>query len=113
MLFFARDFYRFSDDYRLLDIGSEDRDKLNTHRQKIRDVLSKLSKSRSRDSDEDCEGLKAAIEELHNSYLDVSKFRGVFNRLLSKIDKHDKDSTWQWTVGIVLAIVLALIALFR
>jgi hypothetical protein len=113
VLFFARDFYRFSDDYRLLDIAAEDRDKLNEYRQKIQDVLSMLSKARSQDTDEDCESLKAAIGELQKSYLEVSKYRGVFNWLLSKMDKHDKDSTWQWKVGIVVAIILALVALFR
>ena len=113
VLFFARDFYRFSDDYRLLDITVEDRERLNAHRRKIRDVLSSLSKDHSQSTSDDCEKLKASIEELYGVYLDVSRFRGKFNQLLAKMNKHDKTSTWQWTVGIILAIVLALIALFR
>jgi hypothetical protein len=121
VLFLSRDFQQFSDDYRLLDIAEEDREQLNVHRKKIWDVLSKLSRDHSNSTSEDCEKLKASIDELHSVYLDVSKFRGKFNQVLSRIEskiestvgKHDKTSTWQWQIGIIVAIILALIALFR
>jgi hypothetical protein len=107
VLFLARDFYQFCADYRKLNITVKDREKLNAHRQKIWDVLSALSKDRSQSTNENCEKLKASIVELHDIYTDVSEYRGVFNQLLAKMDKHDKSSTWQWGVGIILAIALS------
>jgi len=111
VLFFARDFYQFSNDYRLLNINGTDQEKLNAHRKKIWSVLSALSRDHSQSTSEDCENMKRTIEELHDIYLDVSRYRCVFNQLLDKMDRHVKSSDWQWKAGIVLAIVLALIAL--
>ena len=104
ILFLVRDFHRFTDDYRLLNISAEDRERFNAHRQTVWDVLSRLSKDRSQSTNEDCENLKAAIEKLHVVYCDVQKFRGVFNELTAKIDKQGKTSTWQWVIGILLAV---------
>ncbi|GHT28883.1 hypothetical protein FACS18942_09660 [Planctomycetales bacterium] len=112
ILFFARDFYKFTDDYRLLDIDDADRKNLNEHRQKIHNVMLALSKNHSESTNEDCEKLKSSIEELQVVYIDVLKYRGIFNKVLSKIDAHDKSTTWQWKAGIVFAIILSLIAMF-
>ena len=116
ILFLVRDFHRFTDDYRLLNISAEDQERFNAHRQTVWEVLSKLSKDRSQSTKEDCENLKTAIENLHNVYCDVQKFRGVFNKLVEKIDKQGKTSTKQWVIGIALAIwalTVSIYALFR
>jgi len=60
--------------------------------------------------------LKAAIEKLHGVYLDVSAYRGKFNQILEKIDKHGKTSNWQWAVDTILAVwalAMTVYALFR
>jgi hypothetical protein len=106
VLFFVRDFYRFSNDYRMLDITTEDRERFNSHRKTIWDVLSALSRDRSQSTSEDCDKLKKTIVNLHGVYLDVDKYRGKLNELLAKMDTHDKSSTWQWWVGIILAVAL-------
>gem|GEM_PF-6807271 len=69
-------------------------------------VLSMLSKDRSQTTSEQCDAVKDAIEKLHDVYCDVQNFRGVFNQLVSKIDKHDKTSTCLWIIGIAIAVVL-------
>ena len=107
VLFFVRDFYRFSNDYRMLNITVDDRERFNSHRKKIWDALSTLSRDRSQSTSEDCDKLKKTIEKLHDVYLDVFKFREKLNQILAKMEKHDQSSTWQWVVGTILAVALS------
>jgi len=111
-LFLARDFYQFSADYRKLKIPAKDRDKLNAYRQKIWDVLSTLSRDRSQSTNENCEKLKMSIAELHDIYIDISNYRGVFNELMAKMNWMSKLTTRQWIIGIVYTAVVSAVSYF-
>ncbi|MDR1963634.1 MAG: hypothetical protein LBQ50_07630, partial [Planctomycetaceae bacterium] len=98
-------------------LPEETKNKLNEHRQKIRSVLTSLSKDHSQDTNEECDRLKQNIEELHDFYLAVEKERDVFNQLLiqnremmNKINSHDKITFWQWIAGITISILISVIA---
>jgi hypothetical protein len=103
ILFFIRDFYAFSQDYRFITLSEEARKKLNDHRQKINFILNMLSKYRL--ENEECNKLKSYIEELRNFYFFAESQRSQFNILLDKMSTHEKTTDKQFVIGTILTVI--------
>jgi len=112
ILFLSRHFFSFTGDYKRLNVPEEDRKILNSHRQRIWDILNSLARHHAEDTDAECEQMREAIEELCKIYVDVEGRRGAYNVLLEKMNRHDKTTLWQCIAGIAFALLLFFITLF-